>query len=270
MIRAILCSVFLLTIMQNAIAQQDTLICEPDSAFLASGAIVFPTPFVNDTLGIGIPQPACINDSFEVIFFLNAPPTITFAGVDIIVNWIRVDSVTNLPAGLDIECSVDNCQIFPDSLACIRLSGTPDPSNMPGDFELLIFMTASTNIFPTLPIQYPSETLGAPGSYIITLLEEGACDTITSTVNQYKEVAGLNIFPNPVRNELAVEWQSQFVGSGTIGLTTLTGQRVYNEELKVQPGLMRHDLILSPLVPGIYFLDFRSDNINFRRKVLKL
>lgn len=270
MIRAILSLVFCISILHNGTAQQDTLICEPDSAFLASGAIVFPPPFVNDTIGIGIPQAACINEPFEVIFFLNAPSNIVFAGVDIMVNWIRVDSVTNLPAGLDLQCSVDDCQVFPDSLACIRLSGTPDSSNMPGDYELLIFMTASTNIFPSLPIEYPSETLGAPGSYTITLLEEGGCDTISTAVHQYTEVEDLNIFPNPVRNELAVQWQSQFLGSGVIGLTTLTGQRVYHEELRVQPGLMRHDVGMGSLAPGIYLLDFRSDKVNFRRKVLKL
>ena len=47
---------------------QGTLTCEPDSAFLASGALVDPSPYINDTLGDGLPD-ACLNTPYDLTIF---------------------------------------------------------------------------------------------------------------------------------------------------------------------------------------------------------
>ncbi|MDH3650371.1 MAG: T9SS type A sorting domain-containing protein [Saprospiraceae bacterium] len=269
MIRSFLFCLLNILVVQVSLAQQDTLICEPDSAFIASGAIVFPPPLVNDTLGIGIPVNACISTPYDLTFFLNSPSNVTIAGTAVEVNWIRVDSVANLPKGITFDCSVSDCMVFPDSIACIRLSGTPEVINEPGDYELVIFMTASTNIIPMLPIMFPSEALGAPGSYTLTLDAEGACDSITAA-KDFTEPEALSIFPNPVDHSLNVHWNSKENGEGSIQLLSLTGQVLREEKFQTQPGRVEHKLNVGGMADGLYLLQFTSKQTNFRRKILKL
>lgn len=68
----------------------------------------------------------------------------TFSGfaVDVVVNFMRIDSITNLPCGLTWES--DTTQYGPGETGCIRVSGTTyEPV---GQYRLGIYMTANFTI----------------------------------------------------------------------------------------------------------------------------
>ena len=159
-------------------AQDSTALCQPDSAFLESGQIIFPTPYVNDTLGDGIPVEACINTPYDLTFQVLAPGVLNVSGFPVSLTSISIDTVLNLPAGITYECTAPECLIVADSFSCIFLSGTPSPDNQVGDYELKIVLTANTSIGP-IPLEYPNPAL-VPGTYILVLNEEGSANGSTT------------------------------------------------------------------------------------------
>lgn len=62
----------------------------------------------------------------------------------ITVNWIRIDSIINLPSGIDYECNEPTCYYTSGQNGCIRLTGTTtDPR---GSYELGLVVTVSVSI----------------------------------------------------------------------------------------------------------------------------
>ncbi len=101
--------------------------------------------------------------------------------ITITVNWIRIDSILNLPTGLDYECNEPTCYYTSGQNGCIRLTGTTtDPR---GNYELGLIFTVSVSVplFLDTVIQINSadaEGFGAGGfadifSYMLQVIEPG-------------------------------------------------------------------------------------------------
>ncbi len=262
---------FLFTISAGiTLAQDSTFVCEPDSAFLESGLIISPPPFVNDTLGVGITREACINTPYEMIFQALTPNTIVVSGFSVGLDSISIDSISNLPIGLDFSCSGNNgCVILSDSLSCIVLAGTPTEENQPGEYELLIKLTAFTSI-GAFVINYPDPTL-APGSYILTLNEEGDpnCEETTPVADVNLIPEGISLYPNPVSSVFTIEWESPQAGEGWLQLMNSTGQLMYQQKIDYGQGPERYDLQVDHLSPGMYMVGVQSANTRFWRRLIK-
>ncbi len=185
---------------------QDTLnLCIPDSAFIADGGLISPTPYVNDTLGDGIPVEACINTPYDVRFMVSAPSNIVVLSLPVTVTSIRIDSIENLPDGVSYQCTADDCNIPADSVSCIFLKGTPTDTNQPGVYELKINLTINTSFGP-ITVSYPDPLL-APGSYSLLLNEEGHdnCDQSTPVFDVVEPTETWSIYPNPADSRLSIE-----------------------------------------------------------------
>src|SRR5210317_882506 len=89
------------------ISAQDTINCNPDTTFINSGALVDPAPYINDTLGEGLPD-GCINTPYDLTIFVNPPNTFEFNGFAVGVDSFTIDSLVNLPDGLSYTCSTGN------------------------------------------------------------------------------------------------------------------------------------------------------------------
>lgn len=260
----VLCAAF-----SGQIFAQDTLAtCVADTAFLNSGILISPTPYVNDTLGEGIVAQACINEGYEVRFIVSAPPSITLIGIPVTVDSIRIDSVSNLPEGLTYECTAENCIILADSISCIFLRGTPSANNTLGEYVLKIDLTVFTNILP-LAISYPDPTL-APGSYILTLNEEGSanCGEITPVFDQSDEYAPILVYPNPTSDVLNFEYEGSTRGAAHIEIFSAGGQRII-EQILVDPQNGHSSLDVSKLGTGLYMLRLIDNEKVFNQKFFK-
>lgn len=252
-------------------AQDSTLVCVPDSAFLASGQIIYPAPFVNDTLGDGIPEIACVNTPYDLTFFVNVPDMIVFPGVPfpITVEYISIDSVQNLPSGVTYSCGVDDCFIPGDSVTCIYLQGTPDETNQPGDYELKIFLSLKAVGLPAFEASFPDPVL-APGTYIMTLNEEGSADCGTTPVFDYQDVPdGINLYPNPVSSSVTLEWESKQAGKGVLQVMSYTGQLLFERNISFGQGLVNQSIQVNNLQAGMYLVGIQATDTHFWTKMIK-
>ena len=252
----------------NDLSAQDTLsTCIVDSSFFDSGILISPTPFVNDTLGDGIVTQACINEPYIVRFTVSAPTSIALIGIPVTVDSIRIDSVSNLPDGMTYECTDENCIIVADSISCVFLKGTPTADNKPGEYILKIDLTVFTNILP-LAISYPDPTL-APGSYILTLNEEGNanCGDITPVFDQNLSPPIL-VYPNPVNDILNFEYQDAS-GWTNIEIWNAAGKRVLQQDLGTSPNRGENAINVSNLKTGFYVFRLVDDVQVYNQKFFK-
>jgi hypothetical protein len=242
----------------------------PDSSFINSELIIFPTPFVNDTLGDGIPVEACINSPYDITFFVRSPKTIEFAGLNLTVESIRIDSVQNLPEGITYSCSAENCEVLADSTTCIFLTGTPNSNNEPGAYELVIFLTIKLVALPGFTATFPDPNL-APGSYTLVLNNEGspACDSTTAVADLFVKIDRFEIYPNPVQDELQIRWNAITNSDINILISDLTGQILKRENLSTGRGYHQTNVQMEMLQSGFYLVGIEAEGATVWKKLIK-
>ncbi len=243
--------------------------CEADSALLASDFIVSPTPYVNDTLGEGIVEPACINVSYSKQFIVRAPNTFIFNTFVLNVDSFVVDSLINLPLGMTYECSNPDCVILADSIACITISGTPTDGNQPGDYDLAIALTVHIGDF-SIEANFPDPAL-APGTYTLTLNPEGdtSCQMTTPTFDVASGETGMQIFPNPVSEILNVNWISKQHGAGHIELRNIAGALIQRKDISYITGQNQYELPLGHLQSGMYLVGIKTNEGSSWKRIIK-
>ncbi len=252
----------------SSIAQDTLRTCLPDSAFLLSTELVVPTPFVSDSMGEGIPVEACINVPYDVVFFLRAPSQITVGLFNLDVRSIRIDSVTNLPEGINYECSVPDCNIQADSIACVFLSGTPTEGSDTGNYELKIGLTVNSSFGP-LQLLYPDPAL-APGTYILRLNEEGSSNCNVSPVFDVDgRAVTFATYPNPVLDQLQIEWESDQASQGQLHVYDATGRLHLTKDISIGTGPQYYQLDLATLRSGLYMVQLRTSTNRMWSKIIK-
>ncbi len=236
---------------------QDAPVCQPDTAFANSGAIISPTPFQNDTLGDGLPG-ACINTAYDVTVFVHPPSSIEVFGNSVPVASFKIDSVSNLPDGMSFSCSTEDCLFLADSINCIYLSGIPTADNPVGNYELEIFLTASVGL--AFSLRFPDPTF-APGSYVIALDAEGGQACLTSPTTDYNNrEQGLSIFPNPVSDIITLHLEDLTGGDGEVSIWDFSGKLVTQRFWSTYD----NSLHVGDLGPGLYLLQW-SNHDDVRR-----
>ncbi len=250
-----------------ATAQSDTLsTCDPDSSFLAGDALVSPLPQINDTLGEGLDGPACIGEPFEQVFFVRLPRTISFGILTLTVTSVRIDSVTNMPEGFTYVCSRPDCEFPADSVSCILLTGMATPENQPGDYELKIGLTINSNLGP-IPALIPDSSI-LQGSYVLTLNEMGDTACLVAPVFDVDRLpVSFRSYPNPAKEEVYLEWQSDHRGTGLLEIRDLTGQLKNRQEVNYQQGLQRRSVNTEHLPSGLYLIGVTGNQTQFWTKV---
>lgn len=244
---------------------QDTPACDPDTAFINSGAIVDPLPYINDTLGEGLPD-ACINVPYEQTIYVH-PPSMFNTGVLILpVASFRIDSVINLPDGITYNCSSEDCLFLADSVSCIYLSGTPTAENSEEVYELKIYITISASGFP-IPVIFPDPTL-APGEYNIAMHPEGdpACSTVP-TLDIQPTPDWISLFPNPVEDVLNIEVKGQRTSVQNIRIWDQSGVLVRDLPLESWSGTQRYNL--EGLPAGFYITTIQTTEKVYQSKFIK-
>lgn len=147
---------------------------------------------------------ACVEDGEyfdEVIQFKNfssiAGDAVGFPGFVFTVNWIRVDSIHNLPAGLSYVCNDPNCMYTTGEVGCVNVTGTTNAP--PGEYNLGFYATVELDLNGTpFQAQADSQLLAANGlGYKITVIGQG--DTCPNDI--YVPPV---CFPNPNLTEVGL------------------------------------------------------------------
>ncbi len=117
---------------------------------------------------------ATIGVPFDQTVSFLAPPTVTQGGTTYTLNYIQVDTLSNLPCGMCWRMGTANNQILGNGTGCVRVTGTT--YDAPGQFKSHVIVTANVQFgpFPINVGNQNAETLGVK-YYIRVAGTDGTC-----------------------------------------------------------------------------------------------
>ncbi|MFN8299780.1 MAG: T9SS type A sorting domain-containing protein [Chitinophagales bacterium] len=103
---------------------------------------------------------ATIGAAYDQIVQFHTPPTVTQGTSTYNLNWVRIDTVSNLPCGLCWRSGSSSNQINGNATGCIRVTGTT--YDAPGQYKLHVIVSANVQvgIFPFTVSNQDAEALG--------------------------------------------------------------------------------------------------------------
>ncbi len=83
-------------------------------------------------------------------------------------------------------------------------------------------------------------------------------------------IDNITVYPNPVVDELKISLKISQAGKAGVAIFNNIGKLVYRQELDVEPGnnIISIDIRSKSMEPGIYFVQLKSDNQTFTRKII--
>ena len=160
-------------------------------------------------------------------------------GLELTILYIEIDSVNNLPPGIDYFPNEDT--LYPETSYCIQLTGTPTQL---GKDTLQIHIAAT--------VQFGEATIRAPvvddTSIVITIQETLGIDP--------EESSGFQVFqnvPNPFSDLTRLDYYVPSNDRIELKVYNLLGVLVHQESEVVQPGEHSFRFDGRELEPGTYF-----------------
>lgn len=203
--------------------------------------------------------------STTVIQFKNFD-TLTFGGQLLTVQWLRLDSIGNLPSGLCWATNKANNTWDNQEDGCIKVNGTT--CSAPGQHKLKIIVTANVGV----PIQTDADAANL--KYYVRVKNtndaETPIDSTQTSANPFIAYGGpanctvgikdvqsnintLNVVPNPFNNRAVVSFYSDKAGVMTEKLTNMIGSEVFRKNTQVTTGLNTTTIDRNDLPTGVYF-----------------
>lgn len=231
---------FLISIQVSAQCEPDTVNCED----------------------IGTPGQFCplilphagLNVLYDETVTVIPPGAFEFEGVSLNILHIRIDSVKNMPAGIDYYPNADI--FFPDTAYCIQLTGTPTEV---GVDTLAIYITALVDILGGLEYQVVDDS-----SVVLKVVEVLGSDP--KTVTEFK--VSQNV-PNPFSDFTRLGYYSPSEERVELCVYNILGVRVHQEFEIVAPGEHNFGFDGRNLEPGIYLFSVASSEAYFTGKFIK-
>jgi hypothetical protein len=180
------------------------------------------------------------------------------------VEWTRIDTVYNLPAGLSWTMNHTGGSpantLLTDSIGCLNISGTPTANS--GVYVLDLWVTVKINS-QTNPVTGKASVLvnvlnsnygtDYDLSYRIFVVNNQSECTNVSGINNLKSVNNLSIYPNPFNEKTLVNFNSTETGKYTARMIDVMGKEVYNETLNVATGSNNVEIKNNGFAKGLYF-----------------
>lgn len=196
-----------------------------------------------------------INTLYDETVTVIPPGTFTIPDLgSVTINHIKIDSVENLPPGIDYYPNADI--FYPDNSYCIQLSGTPTEL---GKDTLAIYITANVDFLGGLDVQVVDDT-----SIVITILETAGIDP--------QESSGLRVYqnsPNPFSELTRLNYYVPYRDRIELNVYNVLGVLVHHESEVVLPGAHSFSFDGGELQPGTYFYRVESRESIYSGKLVK-
>ncbi|MCS6819408.1 MAG: T9SS type A sorting domain-containing protein [Chitinophagales bacterium] len=253
--------------------------------FYAGAQVCSPTPPLSEPKFDPKPDSVrCMvrNQAYDQTFKFRIPDK---AG-NFTINWMAIDSVTNIPAGITYQLNKPlGSQYNANETGCVKLSGTPIANA--GQYRLGIWVRIRVNNTLTLPGEIyevaKSQNVSNASDYIIWIRvkeqpgntcpcidtsrvarndvkpytgNETQCpefDPSSNIANIAGSISGLNIAPNPVSNVAIVEFFADKNAVYTAKISNLIGKEVYRKNVEVKAGPNIINFNRNDLPGGVYF-----------------
>jgi hypothetical protein len=127
------------------------------------------------------------------------------------------------------------------------------------------------------------------GYYTVVVSDPNGCKNsftvyvLISGINEVMTGANISIYPNPVTDDLMVEFSyanlvSNETGNGwlnglgrdeiTLSIVNTLGQKIFSVEEKISFADWKKQIDVSSIAPGIYFLEINSNHFSVVRKIV--
>ena len=221
--------------------------CEPDTA---------------NCEDIGEPGQICpsilpkagLNFLYDEVVTILPPGSYPFFGNELTIFYIEIDSVKNLPPGIDYFPNADT--LFPDTAYCIQLTGTPTQT---GEFALAIYITATVDFGGPLEYQVVDDS-----SLVITVVEGLGIEPEPSTKFQVFQ----NV-PNPFSFRTSLAYFTPKQEQIELSIYNILGVLVHQESELAAPGKHNFNFDGSELQPGTYLYRVEISEDYFTGKFMK-
>lgn len=188
-----------------------------------------------------------------------------FGGQTVTVQSLKIDTISNIPAGLCWATNKSDDTYANQEDGCIKVTGTSNAA--PGQYKLYIVVTANIGV----PIQTNADAAGL--KYYVRVINQGAntpcvdtnataafvaytgnepqCPTAIGSVTE--NIKGLNIVPNPMSSKAVVTFYAEKAGTYTQKITNMLGSEVSRTSVEVQEGEFTTSIERGNLTAGVYF-----------------
>jgi hypothetical protein len=243
---------FFLCVFVLAAAAGHAQTCTPDPLFVDSSG-VFPLPYDSIAQTGGIPVSACIGKPFEFTFTISNSGPFDYNGIPIEFPYVRLDStgsaITGMPVGYNYTCNPPNCKFIFGTSGCVKIYGTANVINQPGNYDLII-----TGFIPLFgnetPVTFPGPIF--PGKYTLELEP----NTSTSCLVSVKDAASLGMLmgnsPNPFADQTAISVVMHEAGAAQLSIFDIHGRLVSAQEIYLMFGQNDVPFDGSALTEGTY------------------
>lgn len=182
---------------------------------------------------------AGLNVLYDEVVTVIPPAADSVGNTLITIAYIVVDSVKNLPPGIDYFPNADI--FFPDTAYCIQITGTPTDT---GAFQLRIYVTVFVDILGTpVPVIQVADTT----SVTLTVLE-----VLGIHPEQKDEFRVYSNVPNPFADRTRISYFSPYGEKVELAIYNMLGILVYEESVTTSPGEHSFRFDGGNLDPGAY------------------
>lgn len=228
-------------------------ICNVDTTLTQPG--LYPSP---DSLPC-IVSGANTNTTVQFVNFDSAD----YQGIKIRVEYLIIDSIANLPCGVNWTTSNQNA-ITPHRFenqekGCIQFSGFTNDGE--GQYELEIYVRAKISLAPS-PIPITASSVGL--RVFLRVIEDAndTCPVIDTTavceiackvgIAELTSINSFSFYPNPTSSAATVSFTADRAATYTSRIVNIYGQEVSREVLNVTAGVNVNRLDVSNLAAGVY------------------
>lgn len=231
-------------------AQAQT-VCTPNPLFASLGIPgIYPNPLQQDFID---PGQQGVPYQFTFTMIVPADTTIdlsSFVGfpippVTVSVNYQEVTGITGLPAGLNYQCDLSNCQWVGGQNGCLKISGTPSQG---GSFVVGLTTGYNVNVPAGVPVIGGAPlTIPIPGAnydYEVTAvgIEDLTSDVFGLTQNT----------PNPFHGSTKIIFNAPKPSTIDMSVFDLSGKQVAQLSHRASMGINELEFDGSELAPGVY------------------
>lgn len=200
-----------------------------------------------------------VNEAYEEVFTVIPPYKATFEYGTIDIVKIIIDTVGNLPPGLNYQTNSDTFYI--DTAYCVLLSGTP---KTPGIYDLYIRVIPFL-YSPLLKIVIPGPAVVDDTSLTIIIRDPSGIDEFRG-----KTFAALEAIPNPFETTTRIGFYTHTQGQFELTIYNLLGQLTYSEDITGVPGRNYFNFKGIEMKPGTYLYNISGNGNSITKKLIRL
>jgi hypothetical protein len=198
-----------------------------------------------------------VNVPYDTAITIIPPDTFMLDELPIVIAYVIVDTVLNLPPGIQYEANADI--FYPDTAYCVRIFGTPTEA---GEYPLGIHVTPY--VYIGLPDPIASDPIIDSTSVIVTV--QGTSGFNPFEVQEFRVLPNV---PNPFTEITRLGYYTPINDRVELKVYNILGKLMHEEKQGASPGEHFFQFDGSQLIPGTYFYQVTNSSAFYTGKFIK-